>query len=214
MDNSLIYALATPRVSAGIALIRLSGAGAVDFVKPFVGGLECPARSLRMFRHKGAVLDQVLVLTFAKGGSFTGEEVVELHCHGSLAVIDAILAVFAESPKTRLAEPGEFTRQAFENGCLDLTQVEGLADLIAAETHEQLVLANRVFGGAFSAKVTAWRADLIRACALLEAMIDFADEDIPQDLNTEVLSLIDKTIKSLSAEITGNKNRREDSQWV
>ena len=205
MDNSLIYALATPRVSAGIALIRLSGAGAVDFVKPFVGGLECPARSLRMFRHKGAVLDQVLVLTFAKGGSFTGEEVVELHCHGSLAVIDAILAVFAESPKTRLAEPGEFTRQAFENGCLDLTQVEGLADLIAAETHEQLVLANRVFGGAFSAKVTAWRADLIRACALLEAMIDFADEDIPQDLQGEVLSLIDKTIKSLQAEITGTK---------
>ena len=205
MDNSLIYALATPRVSAGIALIRLSGAGAVEFVKPFVGALECPARSLRMFRHKGAVLDQVLVLTFAKGGSFTGEEVVELHCHGSLAVIDAILAVFAESPKTRLAEPGEFTRQAFENGCLDLTQVEGLADLIAAETHEQLVLANRVFGGAFSAKVTAWRADLIRACALLEAMIDFADEDIPQDLNTEVLSLIDKTIKSLQAEIMGTK---------
>ena len=205
MDNSLIYALATPRVSAGIALIRLSGAGAVDFVKPFVGGLECPARSLRMFRHKGAVLDQVLVLTFAKGGSFTGEEVVELHCHGSLAVIDAILAVFAESPKTRLAEPGEFTRQAFENGCLDLTQVEGLADLIAAETHEQLVLANRVFGGAFSAKVTAWRADLIRACALLEAMIDFADEDIPQDLEAEVLSLIDKTIKSMRSEITGTK---------
>ncbi len=205
MDNSLIYALASPRVSAGIALIRLSGAGAVDFVKPFVGGLDCPARSLRMFRHKGAVLDQVLVLTFAKGGSFTGEEVVELHCHGSLAVIDAILAVFADSSKTRLAEPGEFTRQAFENGCLDLTQVEGLADLIAAETHEQLVLANRVFGGAFSAKVTAWRADLIRACALLEAMIDFADEDIPQDLNTEVLSLIDKTIKSLQAEITGTK---------
>ncbi len=205
MDNSLIYALASPRVSAGIALIRLSGAGAVDFVKPFVGGLECPARSLRKFRHKGAVLDQVLVLTFAKGGSFTGEEVVELHCHGSLAVIDAILAVFAESPKTRLAEPGEFTRQAFENGCLDLTQVEGLADLIAAETHEQLVLANRVFGGAFSAKVTAWRADLIRACALLEAMIDFADEDIPKDLNEEVLSLIDKTIKSLQVEITGTK---------
>ncbi len=205
MDNSLIYALASPRVSAGIALIRLSGAGAVEFVKPFVGGLECPTRSLRMFRHKGAVLDQVLVLTFAKGGSFTGEEVVELHCHGSLAVIDAILAVFAESPKTRLAEPGEFTRQAFENGCLDLTQVEGLADLIAAETHEQLVLANRVFGGAFSAKVTAWRTDLIRACALLEAMIDFADEDIPQDLHTEVLSLIDKTIKSLQAEITGTK---------
>ena len=205
MDNSLIYALATPRVSAGIALIRLSGAGAVDFVKPFVGGLECPARSLRMFRHKGAVLDQVLVLTFAKGGSFTGEEVVELHCHGSLAVIDAILAVFAESPKTRLAEPGEFTRQAFENGCLDLTQVEGLADLIAAETHEQLVLANRVFGGAFSAKVTAWRADLIRACALLETMIDFADEDIPQDLEAEVLSLIDKTIKSLRSEIMGTK---------
>ncbi len=205
MDNSLIYALASPRVSAGIALIRLSGAGAVDFVKPFVGGLECPARSLRMFRHKGAVLDQVLVLTFAKGGSFTGEEVVELHCHGSLAVIDAILAVFAESPKTRLAEPGEFTRQAFENGCLDLTQVEGLADLIAAETYEQLVLANRVFGGAFSAKVTAWRADLIRACALLEAMIDFADEDIPQDLESEVLSLIDKTIKSMRSEITGTK---------
>ncbi len=205
MDNSLIYALATPRVSAGIALIRLSGAGAVDFVKPFVGGLECPARSLRMFRHKGAVLDQVLVLTFAKGGSFTGEEVVELHCHGSLAVIDAILEVFAESPKTRLAEPGEFTRQAFENGCLDFTQVEGLADLIAAETQQQLVLANRVFGGAFSAKVTAWRADLIRACALLEAMIDFADEDIPQDLNTEVLSLIDKTTASLQIEITGTK---------
>ena len=85
--------------------------------------------------------------------------------------------------------------------------MRGLADLIAAETHEQLVLANRVFGGAFSAKVTAWRADLIRACALLEAMIDFADEDIPQDLHGEVLSLIDKNNQILVRGNHWDKNR-------
>lgn len=203
--TSLIYALASARTRGAVAILRLSGAGAVKFVQPFVGKLGIPARSLRKFRDKGEVIDEVLVLTFSAGASFTGEEVVELHCHGSLAVMDAILAVFGAAPQTRLAAPGEFTKKALENGRLDLTQVEGLADLIQAETREQLVLANRVLGGGFAEKVGTWRADLIRACALLEASIDFSDEDIPQDMSAEVIDLIEKTCKSISDEIQGTQ---------
>jgi tRNA modification GTPase len=151
----------------------------------------------------GELLDEALVLTFARGASFTGEDVVELHVHGGPAVVGAVLRALATQPGLRLAEPGEFTRRALENGVLDLAQVEGLADLIDAETEAQRRQAVRVLSGAVGQKVEGWRRDLIRAAALLEATIDFADEEVPVDVSPEVLSLIDGLMADLGREAAG-----------
>jgi len=160
---------------------------------------------LRLVRDRdGRVLDEALVLTFEKGASFTGEAVVEFQCHGSPAVAAAILRALSDDGRGRLAEPGEFTRRALENGRLDLAQVEGLADLIEAETESQRRQAMRVMRGALGARVEVWRKDLIRAVSLIEATIDFADEDIPTDVSPEVLDLIDRTLADLEKEIAGS----------
>ena len=149
------------------------------------------------------MLDEALVLSFAEGASFTGEAVVELHCHGGPAVVGAVFRALSEQPGLRLAEPGEFTRRALENGVLDLAQVEGLADLIDAETEAQRRQAVRLLSGSVGQKVEGWRRDLIRAGALLEATIDFADEDVPVDVSPEVLSLIDRLLTDLGREAAG-----------
>jgi tRNA modification GTPase len=142
-------------------------------------------------------------VSFADGASFTGEAVVELHCHGGPAVVGAVLRALSEQPGLRLAEAGEFTRRALENGVLDLAQVEGLADLIDAETEAQRRQAVRVLSGSVGQKVDGWRRDLIRAGALLEATIDFADEDVPVDVSPEVLGLIDRLMADLGREAAG-----------
>ena len=131
--------------------------------------VACPNRAvagLRRLFWQGELLDEALVLTFAEGASFTGEAVVELHLHGGAAVVGAVLRALADQPGLRLAEPGEFTRRALENGVLDLAQVEGLADLIDAETEAQRRQAVRVLSGSVGQRVDRWRHDLIRAGAL------------------------------------------------
>tara|TARA_R110002094_G_scaffold187299_2_gene163019 strand:+ start:263 stop:1561 length:1299 start_codon:yes stop_codon:yes gene_type:complete len=204
--SDLIFALASAKGRAGVSIIRLSGTDAIKTTEIFAGSnLPLHGRSLRKLRDvDGAFIDQALIITFAKGASFTGEEVVEIQCHGSVAVVAALLRILGEHPKCRLAEPGEFTRRALESGELDLAQVEGLADLIEAETESQRRLAARAMDGALSAKVAKWRTDLIRAVSLIEATIDFADEDIPVDVTPEVLELINQTQADLRAEITGS----------
>ncbi|PIB26569.1 tRNA uridine-5-carboxymethylaminomethyl(34) synthesis GTPase MnmE [Amylibacter kogurei] len=203
--SDVIFALASAKGRAGVAVLRLSGRGAVALIEEYVGtGLTTPDRSLRKFKSGGELIDEVLILTFAKGASFTGEEVVEIHCHGSTAVVSALLRILGDHPNARMAEPGEFTRKALENGCLDLVQVEGLADLIDAETEAQRKLASNVMTGALSDKVNGWRRDLIRAVSLIEATIDFADEDIPTDVSPEVLTLIDNVTRDLESEIKGS----------
>tara|TARA_R110002124_G_scaffold5436_34_gene35081 strand:- start:1461 stop:2759 length:1299 start_codon:yes stop_codon:yes gene_type:complete len=204
--SDLIFALASAKGRAGVSIIRLSGTDAIKTTEIFAGSnLPLHGRSLRKLRDvDGAFIDQALIITFAKGASFTGEEVVEIQCHGSVAVVAALLRILGEHPKCRLAEPGEFTRRALESGELDLAQVEGLADLIEAETESQRRLAARAMDGALSAKVAKWRTDLIRAVSLIEATIDFADEDIPVDVTPEVLELINRTQADLRAEIAGS----------
>jgi tRNA modification GTPase len=130
----------------------------------------------------GRVIDQGLVLWFPAPSSFTGEDVVEFHIHGGLATVAALTAVLSEQPGCRAAQAGEFTRRAFQNRRLDLTEVEALADLIAAETEAQRVLALRGVAGEARRLYEAWRTRLIGIMALVEATIDFADEDIPDDL--------------------------------
>lgn len=199
-----IYALATARGRSGLAVVRVSGPAAFAAGSALCGTLPAPrVAGLRRLVWGGELLDEALVLTFAEGASFTGEAVVELQCHGGPAVVGAVLRALSEQPGLRLAEPGEFTRRALENGVLDLAQVEGLADLIDAETEAQRRQAVRVLSGSVGQKVDGWRRDLIRAGALLEATIDFADEDVPVDVSPEVLELIDGLMADLGREAAG-----------
>ncbi|NUB45348.1 tRNA uridine-5-carboxymethylaminomethyl(34) synthesis GTPase MnmE [Fertoebacter nigrum] len=201
-----IYALASARGKAGVAVLRVSGPRAHQAVAAF--GVSLPVArqaALRRLVWDGVVLDEALVLLFAKGSSFTGEDVAELHLHGSTATVNAVLRALAEQPGLRLAAPGEFTRRALENGCLDLAQVEGLADLIEAETEAQRRQALHVLSGAVGARAEGWRRDLIRAAALIEATIDFADEDVPVDVTPEVSGLLDNLLSALRAEVEGTR---------
>ena len=187
-----IFALATARGKAGVSIIRMSGPKAFESAR-LLTGRDIAARKpflsdIRDF--DGGLIDRALVLGFAQGASFTGEPVIEFQVHGSPAIASALLKLLGDLEGLRLADPGEFTRRALQNGCLDLAQVEGLADLIDAETEAQRQQAIRVFSGALGEKAEGWRRDLIRAAALLEATIDFADEEVPVDVSPEVRSLI------------------------
>lgn len=199
-----IYAEATARGRAGVAVIRISGPRAFEAGRALAGALP-PERSvgLRRIRGRDGVIDEGLVLCFGAGRSFTGEPVVELQLHGSPAVVAATLAALAQQPGLRPAEAGEFTRRALENGRLDLAQVEGLADLIDAETEAQRRQALRVLEGAVGRKAEDWRHALVRAAALVEATIDFADEDVPVDVTPEVDALISGVAAALRAELSG-----------
>ncbi|MEP0317001.1 tRNA uridine-5-carboxymethylaminomethyl(34) synthesis GTPase MnmE [Hyphomonas sp.] len=202
MDN--IYALATARGRAGVAVVRISGPAAHDVAERMAGPLPRHGRGLRRLRSvEGEVLDEALVLTFEEGRSFTGAPVVELHLHGSRAVINAILQELSDQPELRQAQPGEFTRQALENGRLDLSQVEGLADLVEAETEAQRRQAMRVMSGGLGRKADLWKRDLLRAMALLEATIDFAEEDVPVDVTPEVLEIFARCEEAMRAELQG-----------
>lgn len=201
-----IYALASARGKAGVAVLRLSGPGSHAAVAGLCGPLPEPRRaSLRRLVKDGVELDQALVILFPEGESFTGEAAAELHLHGSLAVVQAVMQALAGEHGLRLAEPGEFTRRALENGKLDLAQVEGLADLIEAETEAQRRQALRVLSGAIGRRAEKWREKLIRAAALIEATIDFADEDVPVDVAPEVLALGRAVLADLRREALGGR---------
>ena len=202
-----IFAQATAVGRAGVSIVRVSGPVAHDVCSQMVGKLPAPRGSaLRMVKGAdGEFIDQALVLRFDGPDSFTGEDVVELHLHGSIAIIRRTLVELGNFDGVRLAEPGEFTRRALENGRLDLVQVEGLADLIEAETEAQRKQALRVLSGALGSKIEGWRVALIRAAALLEATIDFADEDVPVDVSDEVRELLGTVDAELAIEIEGTK---------
>ena len=200
-----IFALATAAGKAGVSVVRLSGPVAHQAGAQLCGSLPLPQRSaVRQLRDaQGDLLDDALVLSFEAPRSFTGEDVVELQLHGSPAIIAAVLRALAEIDGLRLAEPGEFTRRALENGRLTPTQVEGLADLIDAETEAQRKQAQRVLSGDLGNLAEEWRRDLIRAAALLEATIDFADEDVPTDVTPEVTTLLSSVRSSMDRQISG-----------
>ena len=199
-----IFALATAQGRAGVAVIRISGPGAFDVAHVLIGDVPAPRlASLRKVRDAdGTIIDEALVLAFSGPASFTGEDVVELHLHGSPAITRAVLRRLGQLD-ARLAEPGEFTRRALENDKMDLLQVEALGDLISAETEAQRRQAMRGYDGAFTARIEKWRTDLIRAAALIEATIDFADEDVPVDVSPEVVQLLSGVQRDIQAELSG-----------
>ena len=200
-----IFALATARGKSGVAVIRISGPDAHAVAAAVAGSLPEPGRfALRSLRDgTGAVLDEALVLRFDAPRSFTGEDTVELQLHGSLAVIRAVERAIAETGLARMAEAGEFTRRALVNGNLDLAQVEGLSDLIAAETEVQRQQAQELFSGRMRDFADLCRADLLRAAALIEATIDFADEEVPVDVSPEVGVLIGRVITEIDRQLQG-----------
>lgn len=201
-----IYAQATAAGRAGVCVVRISGTRAFEIAEQVAGSLPSPRQAgLRAVRDKqGERIDTALVIAFPAPNSFTGEDVVEIHLHGSIAVVRSLFGVLSEFDGARLAEPGEFTRRALENERLDLAQVEGLADLIDAETEAQRKQALRVLSGHLGDLVEGWRASLIRAAALLEATIDFADEDVPVDVTPEVEGLLSAVRDELQNEINGS----------
>ena len=202
-----IFALATAQGKAGVAVVRVSGPAAFDACL-FIAGAVPDMRQSSLRRLKaadGTHLDEALVLTFPAGQSFTGENVVEFQLHGSIAVVRAVLSELGRLEGLRLAEPGEFTRRALENERLDLAQIEGLADLIEAESEAQRRQALRVLEGKLGDRAEGWRRDLIRAAALIEATIDFADEEVPENVFPEVLELLSKVETQLKEEAEGAK---------
>ncbi len=202
-----IFALASAQGRAGVSVVRLSGPESKNVVSQFVSSLpKDRVAGLRTLSDaSGEALDKALVVCFDGPHSFTGEDIVELHLHGSIAVVQSVLRVLGDSGLARLAEPGEFTRRALENGKMDLAQVEGLADLIESETEAQRKQALRVVSGHLGQLVERWRSSLIRAAALIEATIDFADEDVPVDVSPEVIELLGEVKQDLLQEIAGSR---------
>lgn len=200
-----IYAPATATGRAGVAVIRVSGprsGAALAALADRTCFVPRCATRVRLREAGGALLDDALALWFPAPRSFTGEDVAELHIHGGRAVIAAVLTALGRIDGLRQAEPGEFTRRAFVNGKLDLTQVEGLADLVAAETSAQHRQAVRQLDGALGSLYEGWRRRLLAAMALLEAVIDFADQDIPDGVEercrAEVRALRDDMARHLA----------------
>ena len=179
MADDTIFAPASGAGRAAIAVVRLSGPGTGGVLESLAGRLPAPRRMTRAVLRdpaSGEALDQALVVWMPGPHSFTGEDQAELHLHGGLAVRAAVLRTLAGLPGCRAAEPGEFTRRAFLNGRMDLSAVEGLADLIDAETEAQRRQALRQLEGRLGSLVESWRERLIECLALLEAALDFSDE--------------------------------------
>lgn len=207
-----IFALATPPGVSGVAVLRVSGPLALqslavlavkkaEDIKPrfaYFGRLKHPVSR--------ETIDEALWLYFKSPASFTGEDVVEYHLHGSMAVISEMLDVLAAQAGHRMAEPGEFTRRAYQNDKMDLTKAEAVADLIHAETQLQKQQALRQMGGALNKLYEGWREDLARALAYVEADLDFPDEDLPEG----VVEIVRPKIETLATDIAAhlNDNRR------
>ncbi len=202
-----IYALSSGAPPAALAIIRISGPDAGAALMALCGGLP-PARraSLRTLRQpsSGDVLDQAVVLWFLGPATATGEDLAELHLHGGRAVVRAVESALATLPGLRLAEPGEFTRRAFLNGRIDLAEAEGLSDLLFAETEAQRVAAIRTASGHLSRQVEGWRHEVLRLSALVEADLDFSDED---DVGAGVADTVGQGVSALTGDIRAALSR-------
>ena len=228
MDGATIYALATPAPSRGapgaVSIVRLSGPRAAEAVifltepRAFARGHSAREPALPAPRHmalrtvldpvSGEKIDSALVVWFEAPRSETGETMAELHLHGGRAVANAVLAALGKLGICRLAEPGEFTRRAFENRKLDLTQAEAVADLVAAETDQQRRLALHQMGGALHRLYEDWRTQGLRALAHLEAAIDFPDEDLPEGIAADVTRAIASLRDEIAAHLDDKRGER------
>jgi tRNA modification GTPase len=219
-SDATIFALSSGRPPAAIAVVRLCGPQTGTALKKLIGRVPPPRQAaLAQVREpaNGEVIDEALALWFPGPHSETGEDMAELQLHGGHAVVAAVLAALGAIEGCRPAEAGEFTRRAFDNGRLDLTEVEGLADLIAAETPAQRRQAFRQLKGLIGDQAEAWRRQIIEALALVEARIDFADEaDVPEDLVGPALHAAQQLREQIAAKLTdgGRAERLRDGLVV
>jgi len=210
-----IYALASGSGTAGVAVIRASGPAASLAVERLTGqpAPEPRLASLRRFRDPagGSDIDEGIVLWFPGPASYTGEDIAEFHVHGGVAVIEAMISAISAVEACRMAEPGEFTRRAFENGKLDLTSAEAIADLVAAETVAQRLQALGQYDGALAALYDDWRTQLTALLANAETIIDFSDEDLPDDIRASmqhnILYIKDQIITYIDDQHRGERIR-------
>lgn len=218
-SDQTIFALATGPLPSAIAIVRISGPQAGEVLTVLAGRRPPPRQAMRcdLRDAAGEKIDDGVVLWFPGPASATGEDVAELHIHGSRAVAAALIKTLSELEGIRLAEPGEFTRRAFENGKLDLTEAEGLDDLIHADTEAQRRQALRQLGGVLGDRARRWRDQIIEALALVEAGIDFSDEG---DVADELMAPARAKIAALSGEIAavlaeqGRSERLRDGMVV
>ncbi len=204
-----IYALATPPGRGALAIIRVSGPAAHDSLMAFAPGQVLPqprTASIRRLSHDGRKIDEALVIVFAAPWSFTGENVVEYHMHGGWSVVQTMLHSLSQQKNHRMALPGEFTRRAFENSRLDLTEAEAIADLIDAETEAQRLQALEQMSGVLEKLYEDWKNRLAHTLALMEADLDFSDQDLPDDLLLKVRPDISDLARQIGAHL--NDNRR------
>ncbi|MFD0916731.1 tRNA uridine-5-carboxymethylaminomethyl(34) synthesis GTPase MnmE [Pseudahrensia aquimaris] len=202
MHEKTIFALSSGSLPSGVAIIRVSGPAVADTAEKILGCLPPPRKAtFSRFRHPstGDLLDEGLSIYFPGPNSFTGEDVLELQGHGGKASVEAILTALASIEGLRVAEAGEFSRRAFENNRMDLTELEGLSDLIAAQTEGQRRQALSQSQGVLRALYEGWRSDIIQARALIEAELDFADEDdVPGSVSDQVWSGVLTLINQIS----------------
>jgi tRNA modification GTPase len=210
-SSDTIFALSSGRPRSAIAVIRISGPRAGQALEVIAAGRPMARHATRASLRgaDGTPIDDALVLWFPAPASATGEDVAELHVHGSQAVIAALFSELQRIEGLRPAEAGEFTRRSFENGKLDLTEIEGLADLIDAETEMQRRQALRQLKGFLGKRAESWRAKIIEACALIEAGIDFSDEgDVPEELMQPALAVA-AALRDEIREVLGASARSE-----
>ncbi|CAN5419504.1 tRNA uridine-5-carboxymethylaminomethyl(34) synthesis GTPase MnmE [soil metagenome] len=203
-----IFALASGQPPAAIGVVRISGPGAASALATLAGRVPAPRRaSLALLADPddGAPLDRALLLWFPGPATATGEDLAELHCHGGRAVTAAVLAALSRIAGLRAAAPGEFTRRAFENGRIDLSEAEGLADLLMAETESQRRSAMAMAEGHFSRRIAGWESALLRVSAAVEAELDFSDEDDVPGEGMEARIVAD--ITALAADVRGELRR-------
>jgi tRNA modification GTPase len=194
--SDTIFAVATGRGKAGLSVIRVSGPEAASALTSFgMGALEPRRAALRtLIDRDGLVIDQALCLWFPGPASFTGEDTLEIHCHGAISVVSLILERLGLRSGFRLARPGEFSRRALDNGRMDLTEAEGLVDLIDSETEQQRQQAIRMLMGGLSREIDRWRSELVGVLALFEAQLDFSDEG---DVDSGVLKAAEHQLSAL-----------------
>jgi tRNA modification GTPase len=217
--DQTIFALASGRVPSAIAIVRVSGPAAGPVLTSLAGKMPEPRKAVRALLKAadGQPLDDAVVLWFPGPASATGEDIVEFHVHGGRAVLASLFSALSGFDHVRPAEPGEFTRRAFENGKLDLTEAEGLDDLIHADTDRQRRQALRQLKGLLGDKARDWRSRIIEAAALIEAGIDFSDEgDVPAELIAPALAKIRALLSEIEAVLAaqGQAERLRDGLVV
>ena len=221
-----IYALSSGSIPSGIAVVRVSGGQCKAIAKKMIKKVSetqvSETQSRAQVYHSdivhpenGKLLDKAIVLWFPAPNSFTGEDVIEIHCHGGIATVQSVLEALRLCPDTKMAEAGEFSRRAFENGKLDLTQLEGLADVMAAQTENQRQQAMNQASGKLREIYEKWRSELIRIRALVEASLDFnEEEDVKQTCNRDEVVKLKNEIEKHLEESEGSEKIREGFRIV